>query len=65
MLQSMSEFSRDLWKPGLRNGLTKGNNCFLLLDCFGFMLNSLIVVKKNEESTKYYLFPMSTNYTRW
>ena len=56
MLQSMSKFSRGLWKPGLRNGLTNANDCFLLLDSFGAMFNSLIVIKENEESTNHYYF---------
>ena len=51
----MSKSSWDLWKPGLRNGLTKGNDCFLLV-CFGAMFNLLVVVKENEDSVNRYYF---------
>ena len=53
-LQSIDELSSGLQEPGLKNGLTKGNNIFLLFDYFDFILNSLIIVKDDEENTKYY-----------
>jgi len=48
--------SEPFWKPGLKNRLTKGNDYFLLLVCFGVMFNSLVVVKENEESANCYYF---------
>ena len=55
-LQSINESSWGLWRPGLRNGLIKYKNGFLLLVCFDFMMNLLVVVKDDEENTKCYYF---------
>ena len=56
ILQSIDELFWGLWKPELRNELTKGNDVFLLMDCFDFMINSLVILKDNEENTKHYYF---------